>query len=496
MDVYDALEAENYNVDAWYLDGFSPAKNPDMWSQQLFEKLAQNSHTGTTCSTYTSAGFVKRNMQAAGFLVNKVSGCGKKREMLVAELIDREPVSLKYKDKPWFKPPLRQQHTENKATIIGAGIAGLSLAYALVNRGWVVSIIDKHGDIAKEASSNPAPIVYPRLSINNDVDTEFYTAAFFYTLHVFKKLQEQSKHRFWFGDGLQQLMDEKRITKIIKKFQFNSDYVSVSDEMNAEQRTVNYPSAGVVLPAILCDVIKNACGKKLNIINAEVNNIKYEKNKWLCLSDSQLIDTAEILIIANGTGINELGLLPKFPVEAIRGQVVELNANPVSQQIRKTINAAVHITPVINSKHYLGASYVRGCCELEVCQKDSLSLIESLNNLYPDIFKEDDYCDAWVGFRTMSKDRVPIVGAIPDEVFFNDEYADICHGKVNKNYQPAQYLKGLYVSAAHGSRGFTSSFLSAEIIVSLIEGEPVPTSRRVLNYLNPSRFIVNNLKCR
>ncbi len=496
MDVYDALEAENYNVDAWYLDGFSPAKNPDMWSQQLFEKLVKNSHTGTTCSTYTSAGFVKRNMQAAGFLVNKVSGCGKKREMLVAELIDSEPVSLKYKDKPWFKPPLKQQYTENKATIIGAGIAGLSLAYALVKRGWVVSIIDKHGDIAKEASSNPAPIVYPRLSINNDVDTEFYTAAFFYTLHVFKTLQKQSKHRFWFGDGLQQLTDEKRITKIIKKFQFNSDYISVSDEMNAEQKTVDYPSAGVVLPAILCDVMKNACGKKLNIINAEVSNIKYEKNKWLCLSDSQLIDTAEILIIANGTGVNELGLLPKFPVEAIRGQVVELNAKPISQQIKKTLNAAVHITPVINNKHYLGASYVRNCAELEVCQKDSMDLIESLNKIYPDMFKEDDYNGAWVGFRTMSKDRVPIVGAIPDEGFFNDEYADICHGKVNKKYQSAHYLKGLYISAAHGSRGFTSSLLCAEIIAGQIEGEPAAVSKRVLDYLNPSRFIVNNLKRR
>ncbi len=496
MDAYAALKDENFNVDVWYLDGFSPAKNPDMWSQQLFEKLVQNSHTGTTCSTYTSAGFVKRNMQAAGFSVNKVSGCGKKREILRAELIQKKPVSLKYKDKPWFIPPSKNQLSEKKATIIGAGIAGLSLAYALVQRDWFVTIIDKHGDVVKEATSNPAPIVYPRLSINNDVDTEFYTAAYYYALHVFEKLQKQSKQRFWFGDGVIQLMDKKRIRQIIKKFQFNSDYVSIVDELNTDQVIVDYPSAGFMLPAILSDILKNECSEKINIIDTEVTNINYNEKKWQCLSGSQLINETETLIIANGTGINQLGLSQKFPVESIRGQVVELNANPVSHQIKKTINAAVHITPVINSKHYLGASYVRNCQNLEVCQKDSSDLIKSLNKIYPDMFKQEDYAGAWVGFRTVSKDRKPIVGAIPDEGFFNEEYADLCHGKVNKSYQVAHYLKGLYISAAHGSRGFTSSFLCAEIIASQIEGEVAPVSKKVLDYLNPSRFIVNNLKRR
>ncbi len=496
MDAYAALKDECFNVDAWYLDGFAPAKNPEMWSEQLFEKLAQNSHIGTTCSTYTSAGFVKRNMQAAGFSVSKVSGCGKKREILLAELNHKRPFSLKYKDKPWFEPPLKKEVSEKKVTIIGAGIAGLSLAYALVKRGWAVTIIDKHADVAKEATSNPAPIVYPRLSINNDVDTEFYTAAYCYTLHVFKTLQKQNQQPFWFGDGLKQLMDKKRIRQIIKKFQFNSDFVSISDNQSSDLVTVEFPSAGVVLPAILCEVLKNECKKKLNILDAEVTNVNYVEKKWQCLSGSQLINETEMLIIANGTGINELGLSLRFPVEAIRGQVVVLNANPVSHQIKKTINADVHITPVINSKHYLGATYTRNSGELAIDQNDNKRLLESLNKIYPDMFKQDDCSDAWVGFRTMSKDRKPIIGAIPDKDFFNKEYADIRHGKVNKNYPPAHYLTGLYISAAHGSRGFTSSFLCAEIIAGQIEGEPAPTSRRVLDYLNPSRFIVNDLKRR
>ncbi len=508
MDACDALNDHKLNVDAWFLDGFSPAKNPGMWSQELFLSIAQNSSDGATCSTYTSAGLVKRNLQKAGFVVNKVSGYGKKRDMLVAELAvaqlnNTTTSSLKYKDKPWFEPLQQKAASIKNATIVGAGIAGLSLAYALVQRGWIVTIVDNQGDNQKQASSNPAPIVYPRLSINNDVDTEFFTAAYCHALYVFKSLQKKSQRHFWFDDGLLQLMDKKRITQIINKFQFNSDFISIVDlidesvaAMEEDQVTVNYASAGVVLPAILCDVLKSECGNKLNIIDAEVTNINYDGKKWQCLSDSLLIKEAEILIIANGTGLNDLGLSLKFPVEIIRGQVIELNESQASHQIKKTLNADVHITPAINSKHYLGATYTKGCGRLEICQNNNRELLESLNKNYPDIFKEDDVCETWVGFRTMSKDRVPIVGAVADESFFNKEYADIRHGNAIKTYQPASYLNGLYISAAHGSRGFTSSFLSAEIVAAQINGEPNPVSKRVVDYLSPARFIVNELKRR
>ena len=494
MDAYDALKDENFNVDAWYLDGFSPAKNPDMWSAPLFEKLAQNSHTGTTCSTYTSAGFVKRNLQSAGFNVNKVSGCGNKREILQAELKNRQAPELKFNSRPWFVPPLNKQPAEKKATIIGAGIAGLTLAHALVKRDWDVTLIDKDGAAIKQASSNPAPIVYPRLSVNNDVDTEFYTAAYCYALHLFETLQKRQQRDFWFGDGITQLMDKNRITRIVNKFQFNPDFIALSETKDSEQLMVDYPSAGVVLPAILTEVLKKECADKLKIIDADISQIKNHDDRWLCFSGSELVNEAEILIVANGTQINNLGLPQKFPVEAIRGQVAILNASPQSSQIRKTVNADVHITPQINGKHYLGATYNRHDTDAAVNQNDTAELLVSLNRLYPGMFSEKDYDDAWAGFRTVSKDRVPIAGAVADEDYFREQYADICHGKVNKNYPPAHYLNGLFISAAHGSRGFTSSFLCAEIIAAQIEGEPMPVSRRVVNYLNPSRFIINQLK--
>jgi len=234
----------------------------------------------------------------------------------------------------------------------------------------------------------------------------------------------------------------------------------------------------------------------LKIIKADIDEVRLCGKKWCCFSGAESIMDDEVLIVANGTEINELGLPLEFPVEAVRGQVAVLSANQASSQIKKTRNAAVHITPAIDGKHYLGATYDRGSNITTATQEDSKVLLQSLSDIYPEMFSEDDCCDTWVGFRTISKDRVPIVGAVPDVSFYDEEYADIRHGSNTRIYHGAAYLDGLYISAAHGSRGFTSSFLSAEIVASLIDGTPMPVSKKVLDYLSPSRFVVNDLKRR
>ncbi len=503
MDVSQALDDEGLDVDAWYLDGFSPAKNPAMWTSSVFERMAANSAAGASCSTYTSAGFVKRNLGQAGFEVRKVSGHGNKREMLVATLKDKLSPPLFYKDKPWFVPAKKITSTSKKMTIIGAGIAGLSMAYSMVQRGWSVCIIDKHGDIAAETSANPAAIVYPRLSVNNETDTRFYIAAYCYSLHVLNTLQVKYSKAFWFDDGLQQCFDRKRITDIIRHFQFNDDFMSTaegffSDETRCpdDKVLVDYKKAGVVLPGVLCEVIKQECGDALKLLHGKVDEISYDNNKWSCFSESELINKADCLVIANGTSVNDLVKTLQLATEAIRGQVLVLNANQESRNIQKTINADIYFTQSIANKHYLGATYSRFNKSPEIDASENRSLLASLDVMYPGVFKSEDIDESWVGFRCMSKDRVPVVGAVPDVGFFYDRYSDIHHGKHNKRYPAVQYQKGLYITAAHGSRGFTSSFLCAEIIASQIEGESLPVNKKTLDFLSPSRFIVNELKRR
>lgn len=508
MDVVDALEGEPLNVDAWYLDGFSPANNTAMWSEQVFLQLAKNSCTNSTCSTYTAAGYVKRNLISAGFSVSKVSGFGKKREMLVARYEKSEDKVYKFKDKPWFHLPIKPTIENNKAIIIGAGIAGLTSAFALIQRGWKVTIIETHGAIAKEASSNPVALVYPRLSVNNKTDTDFYVAAFCYALHALAKLQNKYTQQFWFDCGLLQLMDRERLSAIQENYQFSDEVMSISDiatdttaVSDIEQVFVDIKNAGYVLPEVLCRTLVEECGDHLVVKRAEIDSIVQVDSRWRCFSGTQSIDEAEILIVANGVSLNKLHGLMTFPVESVRGQVISLRTKSLSDNVTRCQNTGVYLTPQIKGQHYLGASYTRANDSLVADSEDIERLLSKLRVHssgvagVPD-FDKADVVDSWVGFRAMSQDRAPIVGAIPDVMFYEKEYEDIRHGNVIKKYEAAHHLGGLYITAAHGSRGFTSSFLSAEILAAQIHGEPLPVSKSICDYLSPSRFIVNELKRR
>jgi len=204
-----------------------------------------------------------------------------------------------------------------------------------------------------------------------------------------------------------------------------------------------------------------------------------------------------VLVVANGGGVNDIGLGTVLPVERVRGQVAVLNANDRSKNIAMTINSRVHVTPELDGKHYLGASYSRTNDSLCIDDKETNELLNSLSDILPDMFvAEDSVAASWAGHRIVSTDRVPIVGAIPDEKYFKNEYSDISHGRVNKVYPPAKNREGLYISAAHGSRGFTTAFLSAEIIAAKVNDEPLPVGKKVMEYLSPARFIVNDLKRR
>ena len=83
----DFLVQQNSFIDAWFFDGFSPAKNPDMWNESLFKHCYQLTREKGTFATFTAAGFVRRNLINAGFNVKKRKGFGLKREMLIGQKI-------------------------------------------------------------------------------------------------------------------------------------------------------------------------------------------------------------------------------------------------------------------------------------------------------------------------------------------------------------------------------------------------------------------------
>ena len=124
-----------------------------MWSLPLFEELARLSEPGTTLGTWCAAGHVRRALSTAGFEVKRVAGHGKKRHRTVGEFSASRATQLA----PWLRWPAAPQ---GPVLILGAGLAGCSLAAALARRGREVCVYDPKG-IAAGASGNPVGLVQP-----------------------------------------------------------------------------------------------------------------------------------------------------------------------------------------------------------------------------------------------------------------------------------------------------------------------------------------------
>ncbi|WP_122856400.1 bifunctional tRNA (5-methylaminomethyl-2-thiouridine)(34)-methyltransferase MnmD/FAD-dependent 5-carboxymethylaminomethyl-2-thiouridine(34) oxidoreductase MnmC, partial [Pseudomonas viridiflava] len=206
-DALDMLPQLDGQIDAWFLDGFAPAKNPEMWTPELFAELARLSTTATTIGTFTSTGWVRRALNAAGFKMKRVPGIGHKWEVLRGTFIawpeEAVPVPAA---KPWFaRPPAL--HNERKALVIGAGLAGCATAESLANRGWQVSLLERHAAPALEASGNPQGVLYLKLSAHGTALSQLILSGFGHTRRLLERLQRGVD---WDGCGVLQLtFDDK-----------------------------------------------------------------------------------------------------------------------------------------------------------------------------------------------------------------------------------------------------------------------------------------------
>ena len=166
-DVIPALASQAFETDAWFLDGFSPARNPAMWSPAVMAEVARLSAPDARLATFTVAGAVRRALGEAGFAVERREGFGRKRHRLEARLIGER----------------RTRAAPLVPTIIGAGIAGASIAGAFRRRGLTPRVCHDPGHIA--ASGNGAALVKPRLDLQDNPASRFFLASYLYARHIY-----------------------------------------------------------------------------------------------------------------------------------------------------------------------------------------------------------------------------------------------------------------------------------------------------------------------
>nr|WP_265334401.1 bifunctional tRNA (5-methylaminomethyl-2-thiouridine)(34)-methyltransferase MnmD/FAD-dependent 5-carboxymethylaminomethyl-2-thiouridine(34) oxidoreductase MnmC [Enterobacter hormaechei] len=500
-DLTDKLDdSMNQKVDAWFLDGFAPAKNPDMWSPHLFSAMARLARPGATLATFTSAGFVRRGLQEAGFTMRKTKGFGRKRDMLVGVMEQDLAIPAQA---PWFA---RRASTSREVAIVGGGIASALLSLALLHRGWQVTLYCADEGPATGASGNRQGALYPLLSAHDPALFQFFPAAFTFARRLYDSLPVAFDHDWC---SVTQLgWDEKSQQKITQMLSLGlpEDIAhAVTAQQVAETAGVDtgcggiqYPLGGWLCPAELTSAaIALGQSRGLTVYYAhKVQSLSRTAHWELRFADGKEAQHASV-VLANGHHISQFTQTASLPVYPVGGQVSHIPTAPELSKLRQVLCYDGYLTPQnpSNGHHCIGASYHRGETDMQYSEADQQQNRQRLLDCFPDASwaKEVDVSEgqARCGVRCATRDHLPMAGNVPDYDATLEVYQDLADSKETAVSAPVH--PELFMLGGLGSRGLCSAPLLAEALAAQMSDEPVPLDRVTLAGLNPNRLWVRKL---
>ncbi|WP_397449233.1 bifunctional tRNA (5-methylaminomethyl-2-thiouridine)(34)-methyltransferase MnmD/FAD-dependent 5-carboxymethylaminomethyl-2-thiouridine(34) oxidoreductase MnmC [Pseudomonas sp. NA-150] len=505
-DVLDMLPQLDGQIDAWFLDGFAPAKNPEMWTPELFSELARLAAPNSTISTFTSTGWVRRALNAAGFKMRRTPGIGHKWEVLRGVFVGwPEAVDKPLAAKPWFARPTAQ-FAQRKALVIGAGLAGCATAGSLAARGWQVSLLERRSDLAQEASGNPQGILYLKLSAHGTALSQLIVSGFGHTRRLLERLQRGVD---WDDCGVLQLaFDAKEAERQAQLAQaFAPQLLQLMDQDTAQACAgialasggLFYPEGGWVHPPTLCRVQATHPNIQL-LVHHDVVELRRNGEQWQAWDGERLLDEAPVVVLAGAAEVKRFPASAELPLKRIRGQITRLAQTSASAALRTVVCAEGYVAPARLGEHTLGASFNFKSDDLTPTTEDHLDNLQLLQEISTDLVERlgadqlppEDLL-GFAGFRCTSNDYLPIVGPLADREAFIEAYAVLGKDARQVPEVSCPWLEGLYVNSGHGSRGLITAPLSGELLAAWLDNEPLPLPRSVAEACHPNRFALRAL---
>ena len=507
-------------VDAWYLDGFSPAKNPEMWSEALFVQIARLSKSQATIATFTVAGLVKRHMQKVGFRTQKNNYIGNKHEMLTGVFQQNPHTKKGYQLRTTITKP---QHV----SIIGGGIASACAALALTKQGIKVTLYCKDNSLAQGASSNAIGAIYPLLHQQADDISSFYQQAFWRAKDFYNNVIEQGfnfPHQ-WCG-----ILEIAYKTSLIKRQQKFTELATWPTELihgvDAKQAseiakiTLPYgglfmPNAGWISPQHAVNQIINVA-KTTGRLRVENNvfvskiNAKPETNKtnsanmasshqknWQLVTNKGEFD-ASVIVFCGGADMIEFDCLAQLPFSSVQGQVTNMKTNNRIKKLATVVCHKGYLTPHHNHVHGIGATFNKDCKRTTITPEEDQFNINMLSSCLPELsnaigWSTKDIASSKSRLRCMTPDHMPMVGAMPDIAKHIDTYPHLAKDKNWPYNQVAPVIENVYLMMGFGSRGLCSAPLAADILTADLCGTPYPVDNNMLFNLSPNRFIIRDI---
>ncbi|MDH4430422.1 bifunctional tRNA (5-methylaminomethyl-2-thiouridine)(34)-methyltransferase MnmD/FAD-dependent 5-carboxymethylaminomethyl-2-thiouridine(34) oxidoreductase MnmC [Pseudomonas shirazica] len=500
-DVLEQLPQLDAQIDVWFLDGFAPAKNPDMWTPELFAQLARLSHPGTVLGTFTTTGWVRRSLVDAGFAMKKVPGIGKKWEVMSGAYVGPVPSP----GAPWYTRPAAVAGPR-EALVIGAGLAGSTTAASLARRGWQVTVLERHDTPAREASGNPQGVLYLKLSAHGTALSQMILAGFGYTRRQLQRLQ---RGHDWDACGVLQLAFDNKEAERQGKLAGAFEHGLLHSLERAEAEAIAgvalpagglfYPEGGWVHPPALCQQQLQHPGIRL-LTHQEVLELRKVDGQWQAWAGERLLASAPVVVLAGAADILRFEPCAQLPLKRIRGQITRLPATPSSRALRTVVCAEGYVAPPRGDKHTLGASFDFHSTDLAPTVAEHQGNLALLDEISVDLAQrlgaaelDPGQLEGRAAFRCTSPDYLPIVGPVADAQAFAQAYAVLGRDARQVPDVACPWLDGLYVNSGHGSRGLITAPLSGELVAAWVCGEPLPLPRAVAEACHPNRFALRRL---
>jgi tRNA 5-methylaminomethyl-2-thiouridine biosynthesis bifunctional protein len=453
------LKAFDAPVDAWFLDGFAPARNPEMWTETILRRLKTLSAPGARAATYSAAGAVRRGLQEAGFIVEKAPGFGSKRDRLIAQ-------------NPGETGPDAPLPT---VAVVGGGIAGACIAHALARRGASASLWTAGDALADQASGNPAGLVMPRLDRGASPAAAFLRAAYLFAWDHYREVASEAFTRC----GVRQRPDSLRAAEAFADLLADPPWPQ--DHLQAgEDGALVHVQAGMLAPKVAIAALTKGLEVRLG---SPVRALTRVHGRWRLEGEGGgPLCEADAVVIATGASLQAFPETRWLPIALSQGQI-EFGD---SLQPPQALTQGAYVGPC-------GAGLVFGATFAATHEVVAPATTEAraenlarLAALDPELAARLDLArlQSRAAVRATTADRLPILGPAPNAAAW----------RLTDQHNSGPRHDGLWLFGGLGARGLTLAPLLAESLASrlCVEPDPIAADQRVV--LDPARFILRALK--
>lgn len=467
-------------ADAFYLDGFAPARNPQLWDAYLFKSLARLAAPGATAATWSAARDVRDGLARAGFAVEKVPGFGGKAEMTRARYAPQHHAAP-----PPGRVPLAAQAQE--AIVLGAGLAGAACALALADQGLAVTVIDALPQAAGASSGNPAGLFHGTLNPDDGPHARFNRAAALATQTLLKRLGlpcvQQGLLRLELARNPAQMQHDAHGLPPAYVQALAAPEASALAGIPLTHPAWHYLGGGALAPRAYVAAMLGASGAALRL-GTPVAALRQGGPAWQLLNaDGAVLAETRLLVLAGGHAQRALlaSLAPTLAAELVtqRGQISRVA--PAPAHLSTALAGDGYAIDAGPEGFWCGATTQDGDLDPQLRAADHADNLTRLARLLGRPVDTSAATEGRVGWRLLTADRLPLIGGLADPAHRPAQRADQVRFHAR--------LPGLVLCTGLGSRGISWAALAGQVAAARALGTPCPIEADLLDAVDPVRYV-------